>query len=1463
MARYTITIITIAAIILVSTCRVSAEPVEFTVLTYNTHLFKGVNPTIGDHLPQYEDEIRRGHIIDKIAACNADIVALQEVWGDPWVTDYFIPQLEPNYPYTAYMYKGCDSYIGIIDPLDTLSHGLLLLSRWPLSGEVQFERFPTFFPSCAYDVGCENWANKGVLTADVNVGGVPVRIGISHALTRPSDEKSKWDTDYIGTAMTTFQLNGEAYIFALKDDNTGHIIRMEDYGTSWDEKAGKYNYGAGWKHIWQGPWGSHYNVITSFELDGHPYLFAHSKDTNYAIIYRINENPSTGWSQVWSGQCGLDYDVVVSFELDGHPYLFAPRYTEDRAHIYRIHDDPSRGCIPICDGPWQTDYDVVTSFELDGEPYIFGFGNDGQARIDRVNEEPSTGWTAIYAGPMSSEYVDVTSFELDGHPYLFALTQSNQGRIARINDDPYTGWTMLSILPRSRGLTAWYRFEGDTSDSSGNGHHGEPIGNPAYSADCREGAYSISLDGADDYVEVDFVGIGGNSPRTIAGWVKATKPAAEMPDWRGIFGFTGPGVADTHFDIQRNANSDHYCIHVYGWEQNIAPLDQEWHHLAATYDGKTITWYDNGNLVGSEARVLNTNDHVHIGRREDRGYCFPGLVDDVRIYERDIAQIIEGSDYDYASDYDIVVKPFAMNGHPYLFVQRNCCDQITCCWCPPACDSCVLPFPPFASYPSRCEPCLREFPREAHLKRINDDPSTGWEDLLQLEDIKIIRDKTVVDEDGPPAIMMGDFNIHANKYGIMDQLFRKAGAVDAYIEVHGTGAGGETVDLRNNKFYQELCHDDPATDGNECDPDDPRVYTLGRIDYVYVKQSGAGLRLIPTDANVIRYWKYYSEGAADMDLSDHYPVVAKFRLEAACEPWSRADFDCDGIVTFSDLAILCSAWISGPGDSAWDRACDIGDPGNDFIDMEDFNAFARAWMKMLPVHNLTQDKAYASIQPAIDEANDGDEIEVAPGTYYEAINFKGKAVTLRSTDPNDPNVVAATVIDGTGNCQVVQCVSGEDANTILDGFTITGGNATPCGWPHYYGGGMYNQQSSPTVTNCTFTGNLAISGGGMYNNNSNPTVTNCIFSGNSATGRAGGMYNYLSSPTVTDCNFSGNEAKGNGGGMYNDSSSPAVTNCNFNGNSADADGGGICNASGSDPNLTNCTFSNNSASGNGGGMDNYQSSPTVTDCNFSSNTSVSGYGGGMYNDRSSPAVTNCTFNGNSAPTGSGGAMYNNLSSSTIINTTLSGNTAGGNGGGMFNNAGTITITSCTFNGNSAGSGAAIRNWSSSPTVTDCNFNGNSADADGGGICNASGSDPNLTNCTFTNNSAIGNGGGMDNHQSSPTLTNCTFSGNSSGSYGGGMNNNASSPTVTNCSFSSNLAANSIGGGMHNRVASHPTVTHCNFTGNSASEAGGMFNDSSSPTVTNCTLSGNSATGIGGGMYNFNNSSPTVTNCTFS
>ncbi len=180
------------------------------------------------------------------------------------------------------------------------------------------------------------------------------------------------------------------------------------------------------------------------------------------------------------------------------------------------------------------------------------------------------------------------------------------------------------------------------------------------------------------------------------------------------------------------------------------------------------------------------------------------------------------------------------------------------------------------------------------------------------------------------------------------------------------------------------------------------------------------------------------------------------------------------------------------------------------------------------------------IQQAISVAANGDEIIVQPGDYVEHIDLLGKAFTIHSIDPTNPNIVDTTRIIGPSASPTVQCVNGEGTDTVISGFTIT--HSTPAASDH----GMQITSSSPIVTYCVFYDNHSTTNGGgmLINLISNPTVEHCTFSGNTAFSEGGGIYNYVSSPLLVECTFDGNDAN-HSGGIYNLGSSPRIDDCTF------------------------------------------------------------------------------------------------------------------------------------------------------------------------------------------------------------------------------------------------------------------------------------------------------------------------------
>ncbi|MHC4497986.1 MAG: choice-of-anchor Q domain-containing protein, partial [Planctomycetota bacterium] len=225
-------------------------------------------------------------------------------------------------------------------------------------------------------------------------------------------------------------------------------------------------------------------------------------------------------------------------------------------------------------------------------------------------------------------------------------------------------------------------------------------------------------------------------------------------------------------------------------------------------------------------------------------------------------------------------------------------------------------------------------------------------------------------------------------------------------------------------------------------------------------------------------------------------------------------------------------------------------------------------------------------------------------------------------------------------------------NTVLDGFTITGGNADGQypDWELGLGGGMYIRESSPTVINCTFTENSArYGGGGMDNESGWPYLINCTFSRNFSDW-GGGLANGAR-PTLIDCTFIGNVSSNKGGAMACGDGSPPMNNCSFINNRAVI--GGAIYGGDSSPKATDCTFTGNSAE-KGGVVYNNDSNIRLTNCTLSGNSAIEG--GVIYDDEGGSNLINCTLTANTAITG--GVMYSRDDSyARLTNCILSGNTA--------------------------------------------------------------------------------------------------------------------------------------------------------------------------------------------------------------
>ena len=625
---------------------------------------------------------------------------------------------------------------------------------------------------------------------------------------------------------------------------------------------------------------------------------------------------------------------------------------------------------------------------------------------------------------------------------------------------------------------------------------------------------------------------------------------------------------------------------------------------------------------------------------------------------------------------------------------------------------------------------------------------------------------------------------------------------------------------------------------------------------------------------------------------------------------------------------------------------DINDPNEDVITILKTNdrrysfimatdTTVRVDFEFYESRSLIVPDEYDTIQEAIDDAEDGDTIYIYKKPdghpHYidyvaspDGIDFDGKALTIRSADPNDPNVVAETIIDCNGLGRAFIFQNQEDADSIIAGLTIingsvNGGIGSDCAIPDPC---IMNGQSGENASGNGYGGAI------YFDVNTSPLIYNCVISNCIATGGRGGdgcdgRNTYPDSdPRKAGDGGNGGNGFGNGygGALYcNNYSAPTVKGCTIKENTAQGgmggDGGDAGEAIGSDEaDDQGVPGFGGAGQGNGYGGAIYaepNAAPVIFDCTIEDNTAQMGTGGkgGVSHSFWRYYATD----GTSIGAGYGGAAYYTSGSILDINNCqLIANSAlfenanqGGVAGAIYveQKCKSIRLTDCILNSNYAMSDAgAIRIMVKNDLfLKDCSLGGNISGDSGGAIYLGQEDDSNscsitALNTTFTDNNSPDFGGAIMARNCDANLTDCYInrntSGNGGGIYavddtvlnitGGKISGNTANNqfgqggalaainipiTVINCQISDNNAVYSGGAIMFKGPETTSSVLHnCLFTGNSAGLLGGAItcNLNTSPTITNCTFSENavSQAGKGGGLYCTYNCSPTVKDCIF-
>ena len=323
-------------------------------------------------------------------------------------------------------------------------------------------------------------------------------------------------------------------------------------------------------------------------------------------------------------------------------------------------------------------------------------------------------------------------------------------------------------------------------------------------------------------------------------------------------------------------------------------------------------------------------------------------------------------------------------------------------------------------------------------------------------------------------------------------------------------------------------------------------------------QEGGGVHLAGTELAMTNciLWSNTAPLGAELSLADASTATISY---CALGAGTAEDCSCDAGSTLNrsvgNMAIdplLADDNYHLQSDSP---CIDVGEPAGaywELLDIDDTPRLFNARVDMgadefsPKIRNLTQGTYADTIREAVDQAVDGDTIEVPSGIYSgqgnHIIEFGGKGITLRSADGP-----AQCIIDCHGRREGVsdpigfKFVHEEGPDSVLDGFTIRNGFGI-------FGGAVLILQSSPTIRNCRFVYNRAGDQGGAVacGTDSNPAFVNCLFLNNEAK-NGGGLSIDGGNVTITNCTFLHNLSRegGIGGALHCSTGTTQIHNCVF------------------------------------------------------------------------------------------------------------------------------------------------------------------------------------------------------------------------------------------------------------------------------------------------------------------------------
>ncbi len=313
------------------------------------------------------------------------------------------------------------------------------------------------------------------------------------------------------------------------------------------------------------------------------------------------------------------------------------------------------------------------------------------------------------------------------------------------------------------------------------------------------------------------------------------------------------------------------------------------------------------------------------------------------------------------------------------------------------------------------------------------------------------------------------------------------------------------------------------------------------------------------------------------------------------------------------------------------------------------------------------ENAFTDLQDALNLCTNVSQIWVAGGVYYPTPDdldrdssfnlqngvaiyggFAGTEDSLHHRDwEANPTVLSGDINqtgDHAGNSYTVVNSSFTDTTAVLDGFSITMGNADfEMGFfnPSNSGGGIFNQSGNPRINNCVIFENTAFRGGAgvLSRDSSSIKFVNSNIHSNSTETRGGGIRIMLEANLILEKSRISGNSSGDGGGIYVDGSTFTISNTLISGNLASNHGGGVAIFNNGSGEFYNTTLSGNKSVFFGGAIRSF------------SGSTFKAYNSILWNNKSSGSITNFDATLIHDPIGDNPEFFNSL----IANSGGSGN----------------------------------------------------------------------------------------------------------------------------------------------------------------------------------------------------------------